>query len=483
MPDPADPTPVRVVKVGGRCAVLDARGHRLPKTGLMDEDAARALADRVNATWKGAKAERKSKGAPAITREALGAIEEWRPLETGAELASRSFTSPHKHPHFDPAKHARSRTGEFAKQLGSLKPGEHIRTTAGVKVSRDRNGKLLVHQPYMTQEVMAVHTSAIDAAHQALQVHDEVSGHAVRRVDAKGKTVMLHPSKSDARRNLKPGQKVKALQEAAPYREALHPRARGGKFARKFNTAMQAARAAHAEKKPGFMADAEYVDVPLDKTRWPEFEKVQARAFGTEDFVITQKRGKAPDSGSFGPRGHLDLTVGPRGSIDPDRLARALDAFHAYVKKNPDWAMEDGSTGRNQAARSSLEVGLAAFLRGDKLAPDSQAGRALAKLGLHGKLTEALVRLDDELNEAGFGYAVGAGLHGATSSVWNPAEHPRGRGGSFAHTLRMAGPGDELEVNGHHVKAGTFRYTVRSPDGSRRKFKTAEEVARHVGAE
>lgn len=72
MPDPADPTPVRVKRRGRVYFIVDKNGRRLPgQDAFKSEQAAQSAADAINATWDRAKAERKSKGAPEIT-EAIG---------------------------------------------------------------------------------------------------------------------------------------------------------------------------------------------------------------------------------------------------------------------------------------------------------------------------------------------------------------------------------------------------------------------------
>ena len=79
MPDPRDPTPVRAVQRNGRWVVVDADGRRLPdQEPLEDGPAARAVARRVNQTWRSAKKERSSKGGPEITEGLLG---RFNPLE------------------------------------------------------------------------------------------------------------------------------------------------------------------------------------------------------------------------------------------------------------------------------------------------------------------------------------------------------------------------------------------------------------------
>lgn len=76
MPDPVDPTPVRVKKAGGKFVVVDKNGRRLDKgEALSSSTEAAGLAARVNATWAGAKKERVRRGGPAIT-EALERMQE-----------------------------------------------------------------------------------------------------------------------------------------------------------------------------------------------------------------------------------------------------------------------------------------------------------------------------------------------------------------------------------------------------------------------
>lgn len=71
MPDPTDPTPVRVEQREGLYVVVDKHGEALPgQSAKQTQEEADALAGRVNSVWSQAKSERKSKGAPAITREA-----------------------------------------------------------------------------------------------------------------------------------------------------------------------------------------------------------------------------------------------------------------------------------------------------------------------------------------------------------------------------------------------------------------------------
>jgi hypothetical protein len=71
VPDPKDPTPVTVEEREGLFVVIDKDGDALPGQSAKEtEEEAGALAARVNGVWSSAKAERKAKGGPAVTREA-----------------------------------------------------------------------------------------------------------------------------------------------------------------------------------------------------------------------------------------------------------------------------------------------------------------------------------------------------------------------------------------------------------------------------
>lgn len=106
MPDPVDPTPVRVVARGGKHFVVDKHGKALKKqAGYATPEAASAVASSVNATWRDAKAERKSKGGPEIT-------EAW---SQAARDAARLARGANGKPRFDPVKDS---------DLGSKKPEE-----------------------------------------------------------------------------------------------------------------------------------------------------------------------------------------------------------------------------------------------------------------------------------------------------------------------------------------------------------------------
>lgn len=256
MPDPKDPTPVKVVSRGGKFVIVDADGKALADgDSYTDEAKAKADAAQINASWADAKKTRKANGSPAIT-----------------EARVREILEAMHMPHFNPALHPHDREGQFAEKIGALADHQHIRTTAGVKVSRSGNG-FVVHQPYRDQEPLATHTDPAAAAHQALMVHDDVASKGSRRVDAKGKTVELHPSKADAKRHLRQGEKLApALEESVvsvaaggpglrserphphlhagtefggrrfiPYNPALHPHeGRTGHFAQKIGAAASA---------------------------------------------------------------------------------------------------------------------------------------------------------------------------------------------------------------------------------------------------
>jgi hypothetical protein len=67
VPDPADPTPVRVVQRGGGWVAVAADGTTLEGQTPGSRAEAEALAARVNQTWKRAKGDRVKAGSPAIT--------------------------------------------------------------------------------------------------------------------------------------------------------------------------------------------------------------------------------------------------------------------------------------------------------------------------------------------------------------------------------------------------------------------------------
>lgn len=98
MPDPVDPTPVKVVARGGKHYVVDKNGRALKKqAGYSTPEAAQAVASSVNATWRDAKAERKSKGGPEITEaatESRAAVV----LKVVGERAKDDAESPKKKP-------------------------------------------------------------------------------------------------------------------------------------------------------------------------------------------------------------------------------------------------------------------------------------------------------------------------------------------------------------------------------------------------
>lgn len=71
MPDPKLALPVRVEEKSGKFVVVDANGSRVADGGSFDDKArAATVAGRINKAWKAAAAERRSKGAPEVTREA-----------------------------------------------------------------------------------------------------------------------------------------------------------------------------------------------------------------------------------------------------------------------------------------------------------------------------------------------------------------------------------------------------------------------------
>lgn len=63
--------PVRTERRGDRWVLVDAGGSPLPEQeSFRDEAAAKEAAVAINAAWRRAGAERRSKGAPAVAREA-----------------------------------------------------------------------------------------------------------------------------------------------------------------------------------------------------------------------------------------------------------------------------------------------------------------------------------------------------------------------------------------------------------------------------
>lgn len=107
MPDPKDPTPVRVEKRGGMFVVVDSAGKQLAGQEALDDSAkAKAVAARVNSTWAKAKSERRGKGGPEIT-------EAWSPASRVAAALARK-------------EHGGGDGFSAAKAGVSLKEGDHF---------------------------------------------------------------------------------------------------------------------------------------------------------------------------------------------------------------------------------------------------------------------------------------------------------------------------------------------------------------------
>lgn len=132
MPDPSDPTPVRVAKRGGKFVVVDKNGKKLAgQEALGDSVKASGVAARINSTWERAKSDRRSKGAPEITEGYLPgrfnqASQNVRTpnRSKGTGLSSMAFVPGSGVPmskvqYFDPVKHPR-RKGEFRSTVGHL---------------------------------------------------------------------------------------------------------------------------------------------------------------------------------------------------------------------------------------------------------------------------------------------------------------------------------------------------------------------------
>lgn len=214
MPDPKDPSPVSVVERDGKFVIVTADGKPLADGDeYVDYAKAETDAATINSSWKNAAAERKAKGmTEARIAETLG-LTEWRPLEGGAQLASRSFRAPSP-TKFNPALHPHGTHGHFAQHLGAMKVGGKTDLPSGVHVRRGHNG-WTVHEPYTGDAAGPTHKTPEDAARQAMLVHADVAAHA-HKVVANGATVSVHPSRAEAMRHKQPGQQVKRVVEAEP---------------------------------------------------------------------------------------------------------------------------------------------------------------------------------------------------------------------------------------------------------------------------
>lgn len=77
MPDPRDPTPVKVEARGSGFVVVDKDGKKVKEGGpFPSRERAEQLAASINAAWDRAKGERRSKGAPELTEGLAGRFRE-----------------------------------------------------------------------------------------------------------------------------------------------------------------------------------------------------------------------------------------------------------------------------------------------------------------------------------------------------------------------------------------------------------------------
>lgn len=251
MPDPTNPTPVRVVEKDGHFAIVDANGKTLADgDSYASREAAEKDAEMINASWKAAGKERRAKGAPAVT-EALVESFLTRPPR-GKRIGRRTFTE------FDPAKHPRSR-GKFARSLvDELHKGNGVKLPSGTTVHEEGT----LRKRYWVTRPNG-HRVGIADPHQAvvhaLHVEQEENPRQPRprleqtfRKDTDIDQIRKLRKQEDEDRRLRP-----ALQEgfsAAPtafigkiehgrlatrFDPALHPKDRHGKFAEKLGHVLE----------------------------------------------------------------------------------------------------------------------------------------------------------------------------------------------------------------------------------------------------
>lgn len=228
MPDPADPTPVKATKRGGKTVVVDRNGKPLPDAAFSSAEAAEELVGRVNATWERAKSERKRKGAPAITetrllqemgvgsviaaQQAMDAASAW---ERRRKDLDPPTLPPGKHGAaawgtFNPSKHPRSRVGEFAKTL-HMAPGGRFDLPSGVSVEAAPRHYIVRDRAGGERKIKAGlfgdrHSAAKKAAALALRMHETGKnlsealeeagfGYAVGKGLSSPSTIKFNPSK------------------------------------------------------------------------------------------------------------------------------------------------------------------------------------------------------------------------------------------------------------------------------------------------
>lgn len=166
MPDPKLKLPVSVAQKGDVYVVVDGGGDKVAGTDEYDtSDAAQEVADRINESWNRAKAERKSKGAPEITREALEEAIQEAALDAKErkKLPKSAFAIPEDeaYPIHDEA-HARNALARVA-QHGS--PEEKKRVRAAVK---RRYPKMVQEAAFVEAELQ----EAVERRQQAAEAGD-----------------------------------------------------------------------------------------------------------------------------------------------------------------------------------------------------------------------------------------------------------------------------------------------------------------------
>lgn len=238
MPDPKDPTPVRVEKRGGKFAVVDSAGKLLAGQELLDDSAkAKGVAARVNATWARAKSDRRSKGAPELT-EAEGIMYRLKPTASAA-VGNRDTTNPNwAHPlHAElQAKRAKSMSvqeglleawspasrvaaalarhehsgGEFggAKAGVQLKPGEHF-----------------LHHPYSGSPTHYIAKSVTPGRNNEVHVH-AVAADGSHEKHLRFTPASAHPNQVSWQRK-----NMVHVHESADLREDWSPQARAAAIA------------------------------------------------------------------------------------------------------------------------------------------------------------------------------------------------------------------------------------------------------------
>lgn len=184
MPDPKVSLPAKVVQRGDKWAVVDADGKQLPGAGdFASKESAHAACDAINEAWHKAKTERRSKGAPEITREARVLARTLSITLQLEEFALPQISAGRMHAKFDPRAHPRDRLGKFAEVLGRLsraKVGSTVELPHGVVVRKEL-GRLSVSGPHGKRrpgETWKPFGDRLDHPHAAaavaLREHDKV---------------------------------------------------------------------------------------------------------------------------------------------------------------------------------------------------------------------------------------------------------------------------------------------------------------------